>query len=97
MPYVIWCQVLGFKEKDEKKLQTTEIKVLRMICGKTLRDCKKNATICKVTDAEKTEKFFKEQRLRWFGLMKRINDERTPVKAKSFVVDDSKRGRPKKR
>ena len=39
----------------------------------------------------------REHRLRWFGHVEKMNDERTPVKAKNFVVDCSKKGRLKKR
>ena len=46
---------------------------------------------------EKVEEFLREQRLQWFGHIEWINDERALVKAKNFVVDGSKRGRPKKR
>ena len=36
------------------------------------------------------EEFMKEQKLRWFGNVKKMNNERNPVKAKKFVTDDSK-------
>ena len=39
----------------------------------------------------------KEQRLRWFGHIEKMDDERTPVKAKIFVVNGLKKGKPKKR
>ena len=45
----------------------------------------------------KIENFLREQRLRWFGHLERMNDERAPVKAKNFVVKHSKIGRPRKR
>ena len=42
--------------------------------------------------AEKIYEFIRESRLRWFG-----DVERTPEKAKQFVVDGSKKRRIKKR
>ena len=48
-------------------------------------------------DVEKIEEFLREQRLQWLKYMKKIDDERAPVKAKIFVINGSKRGRPKKR
>ena len=39
---------------------------------------------------EKIKEFLREQRLRWFGHIKMMDDESAPVKAKDFVVDDSK-------
>ena len=64
---------------------------------KHLRDDISNETIHDMTDVEKIEEFLREQRLRWLEHMKKIDDERAPVKAKIFVVNGSKRGRPKKR
>ena len=46
---------------------------------------------------EKKEEFMGEQRLRSFGQVKRMDDERTPVKEQNFIVDGSKKGRPKKK
>ena len=48
-----------------------------------------------MTTMEKIEELL-SARLRWFGHMERIDDKRAPVKAKSFVVNDAKRGRLKK-
>ena len=39
----------------------------------------------------------REQRIRWLGHVERMDDKRTPVKAKNYVVDGSKKDRPKKR
>ena len=43
MCYSAECSAL--KKEDERKLQTTEIKMFRMICCKTLRDSVSNETI----------------------------------------------------
>ena len=72
------------------------MRMLRTIKGKTLKDYIGNQTIRNVTGV-KIEEFLREQRLRWFAHVKRMNDEGTPVKVKHFVVDGSKKGRPKKR
>ena len=87
---------LGLR-KQMRQLETTKIKMLRMMCGKTFRDDISNETIPEMTGVEKIKKFLKEYRLQWFGHIKKINDKRALVKAKSFVVNGSKRGRPKKR
>ena len=69
------------RNKDERKLKTTEMRMQRMMYVKTLRDGISNQTICNMTGVEKTEEFIIEQRLRWFGHVERLDDERTPVKA----------------
>ena len=72
------------------------MKMLNMICGKTLRDGISNETIREIISLEKIEEFLLEKRLRWFGHIRKMDDERVLVKAKSFVLDGSKRGRMKK-
>ena len=67
------------------------------MCGKTLRDGISNQIIRDMTGVEKIKKFIRERRLRWFGHVERKDDERTPVKAKHFVVDGSKKNRPTKK
>ena len=68
-----------------------------MIYGKPLQDSISNQIICGMTGVEKKEEFMKEQRLRWFGHVKKMDDKRTPVKAQDFIVDGLKKGRPKNR
>ena len=43
------------KKDDERKLQTTEMRTLRMTCGKTLRDDISNETIPEMIGVEKLE------------------------------------------
>ena len=62
-----------------------------MINGKILRDGINNETICEMTSVEKIKKFFREHRLRWFGHIEKMDNEKAPVNAKSFVVHGSKR------
>ena len=56
-----------------------------------------NETSREMEDVQKIEEFLRKQKLQWFRLIKKIEKEKTPVKAKSFEVDGSKRGRLKKR
>ena len=60
------------------------MKILRVICGKTLRNSINNETIRVMTDVEKMKEFYREQKLRWFGHVKRMDGERVPVKAKDL-------------
>ena len=68
-----------------------------MVCGKTLKGSISNETICEMTAVEKIQEFLREQRLRWFGHVERMDDERAPVTVENFVVDGLEKSRPKKR
>ena len=70
---------------------------LRMKYGKTLRDGIDNETVREMTGVESINEFLREQRLRWFRHIEKMNDKRVPMKVKNFVVDGLKRGRPNKR
>ena len=85
--------MLDFHE-DERKLQTTEMRMLCTICSKTLKDGISDKTNCNKIGVEKIEEFLREQ---WYGHMERMDKQRVPVKAKNFVVDCLKKGSRKKR
>ena len=66
----------------ERKLQTTEMKMLWLKCGKMLKGGISNKAICDNTG----EELLREQRLRWFGLLEKICNERASVKAKKKCI-----------
>ena len=76
----------ALKKEYKKKLPITEMKMLRLICGKTSRDGISNEAIRDITGVKKIEEFQRKQRLRWFEHVKRMDDERDPMKAKKFVT-----------
>ena len=49
----------ALKKENERKLQTTEMRMLQMICGKTLRDDIGNEIICDMTRVEIIEEYLK--------------------------------------
>ena len=53
----------GLKKDGERKLQTTEMRILHIIYGETLRDCMSNETTCEMIGVEKIEEIFEVQRL----------------------------------
>ena len=60
------------------------MRMLQMNCRKTLRNGISNEAVRSMTEVEKIEEFLGEHRLRWFGHVERIDDERAPVKAQKF-------------
>ena len=52
----------ALKKDDDRKLQTTEMKMLHTICGKRLRDGLSNARTREMTGLEKAEKFLRSQK-----------------------------------
>jgi len=95
MSYGAECWAM--KVDDLRKMETTEMRMLRLMCGKTLKDRVRSEKIREMTGVEKIEEFLRDQRLRWFGHVERMSEERAPVKAMRVAVDGKKRGRPKMR
>ena len=87
----------ALKMEDETRLKTTEMRMLRMICGKTLKDKINNEKIRDMTGVVRLEEFLREKKLRWLGHVERMDEERGPGKAPLLEVDGTKKGRPKKR
>ena len=87
----------ALKMEDERRLKTTKMRLLQMICGKTLKDKMNNEKIREMTGVVRLEKFLREKRLRWLEHEERMDEERGPVKALLLEVDGTKKIRPKKR
>ena len=84
----------ALKMEDGRRLKTTEVRMLCMICGKTLKDKMNNEKIHEMTGVVRLEEFLREK---WLGYVERMDEERGPVKALLLKVDGTKKGRPKKR
>ena len=86
------------KMEDERRLKTSEKRMLQMICGKTLKDKMNNEKTREMTGVVRLEEFLREKRLQWLGHVEKMDEERDPVKALLLeVADGTKKGRPKKR
>ena len=83
--------------EGERRLKTTEMRMLQMICGKTLKDKINNEKIREMTGVVRLEEFLREKRLRWLGYVERMDEERGLVKALLLEIDGTKKGRSKKR
>ena len=89
--------MLGVKKIDTKRMQAAEMRMIRMMCGKTLLDRVPNAVLRTKTEVEDIEKHLAEHRLRWLGHIERM-DEMNVIRRvwDEKVFDNIKRGRPKK-
>ena len=66
--------------EDERRLKTTEMRMLRMICGKILKDKMNNEKIREMTGVVRLEESLREKRLGWLEQVERMDEERGPVK-----------------
>ena len=60
----------ALQKKDERKLLATEMKMLRMICGKIIRDGKSSKTIHEMTVVEKIREFLQSSDCYGSGTLK---------------------------
>ncbi len=65
MTYGSECWVI--KKKDESKLKSTEMRMLRWARGKTRLDHIRNVDIRKEADVKPVATFLENKRLKWFG------------------------------
>ena len=80
----------ALKMEDETRLKTPEMRMLRMMCGKTLKDKINNEKIRDMTGVVRLEEFLREKKLQWLGHVERMDEERGPVKALLLEVDGTK-------
>ena len=81
-----------------QRLRATERRVLRMICGVTLKDIVESTVIASKVRVDDLEEHLRQKRLRWFGHIAR-RDEEVEIKEvfESKIEGWRKRGRPVKR
>ena len=85
-------------KKKERKLHTTEMRMLRWARGKTRLDHVRNVDIWKEAHVYPKAEFLGEKRLRWFGHVQRRDKDDATRKILQMTVDGKRnRGRPKLR
>ena len=49
-----------------------------MMCGKTLKDKTRNENIRKIVQVENIREYLRSQRLRWYGYVERMSQDKAP-------------------
>ena len=91
-------ECFAVNKKDENKINSAEMKMLRWARGKTRLDHIRNEDIGKEAHVKPVETFLENKRLKWFGHC--LGRERNHICDKSqrlYVSGRRSRGRPKKR
>lgn len=99
VPTVLYgSETWTYQEKDKSKMNAIDMKFYRIMCGKTLMDKVSSKIIMKECGAEETlVDTWERNRLRWFGHVERMPDERLTKQVYKGKVNGSvPRGRPRK-
>ena len=85
--------------KTRQKVNTTEMKILRTIAGKTLYDRIRNSEVRKTCNIQDVRKFTNDRRKYWNKHINRMHEYRLPFRVIQEIPKDGKRerGRPPKR
>ena len=85
-------------ERDKSRIQAAEMKFCRSLLGKTKMDRIRNEGIRNEIRVVDVQSKIETSRLRWFGHMMRMEEERIPKRAfKEKLIEKRPRGRPRKR
>ena len=91
------AEIWALKKAQEKKLEVTEIRMLRCMCRVTKLDNIRNKRIRGTTKVGKITKKVQERRLKWCGHVVRREEHYVGGRAMVMKVQGRrKRGRPKK-
>ena len=80
----------ALRKEDGRRMITTEIRMLHLICGKTLKDKITNEKVHELTGVDKMKEFMRGQRLLWLGHVERMDENRGPANVLHFQMDGSK-------
>lgn len=99
MPMVLYgAETWKMTERDWSRLQAGEMRFLRAIKGKTRRDRIRNENIREELSMESMREKVEKIRLRWYGHVKRMSEERLPKRMEGLeMVGKRPRGRPRGR
>ena len=95
---VYGAECWAVRKKEERKLHTTEMRMLRWARGKTRLDHVRNVDIWKEAHMYPMAEFLREKRLRWFGCVQRRDKDDATRQILQMTVDGKRnRGRPNMR
>ena len=86
----IWGRDLGDESRGFQKLQATERRMFRIICGVTLKDMVESSAIASRVGVNDLEEHLRQKRLRWFGHIVR-RDEEVEIKKVSELKIEGRR------
>ena len=91
-------ETLPMKKLNERKMEVTEMKMLRWMCGVTRNDRIRNEYIRGTTKVTEITNKIQEARLRWYGHVRRRDENYIGRRMLELEVPGRRRrGRPKKR
>lgn len=87
----------AMKVADIKRMQTTEMRMLRMIGGISLRDKVPNSNLREMVNVDDIGEFMRGHRLRWLGHLERMDTDSLTRKVYDQRIDGvTRKGRPRK-
>ena len=90
-------ETVGVTKKHQKQMEVAEMRMLRFSMGITRKDKIRNQEVREKLSVCQLERKLRETRLRWYGHVKRRNEEYVGQKVMELRVGKRKRGRPKRR
>jgi len=92
------AEVWALRKKEERLLETTEMKMLRRIKGVTLRDKERSKDIRRELRIDSITWKIRQIRMRWFGHVTRMEDDNQVKKVMCMEISGKRsRGRPERR
>ena len=89
-------EIWAVNAKQETKLETAEMRMVRWMCGVSLREKKTNAELRESMGIEKISDVMRYSRLRWMGHVLRKEGNDWVKKSMDMTVEENRgRGRPK--